>query len=518
MTSTRTTADSNGKPKTDLHRNLTSGQIGMIALSGALGTGLFLGSGATVALAGPATILSYALAGLLALGVVWAVAEMVTTHPLPGGHGTVTASYVGKLGGFLGRWNLTVTACVAMGAEVTASATYLQRWLPWLDRGTGTVLCALFIIILNLAAVNFYGFSEYWFSMIKVVAITVFILLGVVMITVGLPGKEATGVHNLVDYGGFAPYGVVGILAATCMATFSFGGIEHVSVTAAESGNPTKDFPRAAHTMIWRLLIFYIGAISVIVMIQPWTVTAEPIHDISHSPFVKALDAAHVPYAGDIMNAVLLVAALSAANGCLYAASRMIHSLGESGMAPRFAAHTSHNGAPRNAVALASIGMLIACVLAIVSPESAFAYLFGCATVGILTTWTIIMVSHLAFRRRRKELGLPEAMPKLWGTPYTNIAVILGCFGIMCGLWWLLPVAWYAGVPYIAILFISYAILHRFGHMDTPKDLAMEEKLALESATADTVDEGQATDTVAKGQATDTVAKGQATDTVAKGQ
>ncbi|VDG76964.1 GABA permease [Actinobaculum suis] len=460
---------------TELSRQLTSPQIAMIALSGALGTGLFLGAGSTIQHAGPATVISYMLAGSLALAVVWALAELVSAHPVPGGHGTVAASYLGRFGGYLTRWNFAVTMLVAVGAEVTASAKYLHRWLPWLDQGLGTVLCSLFIVSLNLATVRLYGTSEYWFSMIKVVAISVFILLGLVIVFFGLPEQEPIGFVNLTAHDGFMPYGVPGILAAACMAVFSFGGIENVSVSAAESQHPERDIPRAAHTMIWRLLLFYVGAILVVVMIQPWTVTAQPLASIEQSPFVIALDAAGIPGAGHIMNAVLLVAALSAANGCLYSSSRMIHALAIDGMAPAFAARSSAHGAPRGAVLIATLGMVIASVLAIVSPDAAFSYLYGCATVGILVTWVLTMLTHLAFRRRRTQLGLPDAPARLWGAPVVPVLVIVASIAIFVALFWLIPVAWYAGIPYLVLLSASYLLVRRSPALAPVRDLAAEE-------------------------------------------
>ncbi|MGJ9714023.1 amino acid permease [Actinotignum sp. GS-2025d] len=460
---------------TALARSLTSPQIAMIALSGALGTGLFLGAGATISLAGPATIISYALAGLLALSVVWALAEMVSAHPVPGGHGTIAGAYLGNLGAFVTRWNLAVTYIVAVGAEVTAGAKYLQHWLPQLNSAVGTVACSLFIVGLNMATVRLYGTAEYWFSMIKVAAISVFILLGLIIIFVGLPASEPVGLVNLTEHGGFMPLGASSVFIAACMAVFSFGGIETVSVTAAESGNPRYDIPRAAHTMIWRLLLFYVGAIAVVVAMQPWTVTAEPLHDISQSPFVHALDAAAIPAAGHIMNAVLLVAALSAANGCLYTSSRMIHALATDRMAPAFAARTTPKGTPRGAVTLAMVGMVVACILALTSPQAGFSYLYGCATVGTLLTWALVMATHIAFRRRRKQLRLELPPARLWGAPVTNLAVMAGCLAIFVALFWLMPVAWYAGLPYLGILLLIYVFLDRVRGLPAPRDLAGEE-------------------------------------------
>lgn len=461
-------------PRTHLERRLTSGQVSMIGLSGALGTGLFLGSGSTIALAGPATVVSYLLAGLMALSVVWALAEMVSIYPMPGGHGAIAAALLGKFGGYVGRWNFAITMLTAVGAEVTASAVYLRHWFPSLSVGMGTVLCSLFIVILNLATVRLYGITEYWFSMIKVTAIVVFILMGLSLITVGWSeDTPAVGFGHLVNDGGFAPMGVSGILLAACMAVFSFGGIENVSVGAAESEHPERDIPRAAKSMIWRLVIFYLLAVGVVVTLQSWKDTVTSSGNMESSPFVKVMDMSGVPAAGHIMNAVLLVAALSSANGCLYSGSRMIHSLALDKMAPAFAARTASNGSPRGAVAMATVCFIVASVLSIVSPDSAFLYLYGCAIIGILITWVIVMLTHLKFRPLFKSQFPDYRAPAyLRGAPGTNWVVIVGCAAVFLAL----PLAgmtfvWYAAIPYAIILLGSYYLLSKFRDLPEPTPL-----------------------------------------------
>ncbi len=450
-----------GSSHTELSRRLTSRQISMIGLAGALGTGLFLGSGSTIGYGGPATIISYLLAGLLALAVVWALAEMVVAYPVPGGYGAVAARYWGRFGGYVTRWNFAIVMLVAVGAEVTAAATYLRYWFPGLPLSLGTFLCSLFIVGLNLVTVKLYGSSEYWFSMIKVIAIVVFILFGFYVIFVGTGSDSPVGFANLVDYGGFAPGGLWGIIAATCLAVFSFGGIENVSVAAAESENPRVDVPRAARNMIWRLLIFYLLAIFVVVALQPWPETAAADGSVNASPFVKALAMAGVSVGADIMNGVLIVAALSAANGCLYASSRMIHSLALDGLALRSAARTSKNGSPRVAVALATSGMALACILSLVSPSGAFMFLYGCATAGVLITWSTVMWTHLCFRKGRKLQNLPVPKHHLWFSPTVNWLVMISCAAIFVALYFVLPVVWWAGIPYAIVLCLSYLALGR---------------------------------------------------------
>ncbi|MCI5826330.1 MAG: amino acid permease [Arcanobacterium sp.] len=459
-----------------LRRGLTHRQVSMIGLSGALGTGLFLGSGSVIALAGPATILSYLIAGSFALAVVWALAEMVSTHPVAGGHGTVAAAYLGQRGGYVARWNFAIQSLVAVGAEVTATATYIRFWFPDVPLWVGTIGCAAVIVVFNAFSVHLYGSSEYWFSMIKVVAAVAFILLGLALIIGAVPGVPAVGWGNLnPTQGGFMPMGIVGVLAAACMAVFSFGGIENVSSTAAESENPERDIPQAASAMIWRIVIFYLAAIAVVLALQPWQKTAASGGTIEESPFVRALSLSGVEAAAHVMNAVLIVAALSAANGCLYAATRMIHSLAVEGQAPKIAARVAPNGAPRGAVWISVIGVSLAAALSIFAPDSAFMLLLGAATVAILVTWCVIMATHLAFRKARRAAGLPLAARRLWGSPVVNWLVIIACVAIFVALHWLMPLAWYAGVPYIVVLFGSFEVLRRVRRLEPPRDLLAEE-------------------------------------------
>ncbi len=448
--------------RTKLERNLTSPQISMIALSTALGTGLFLGAGSTISFAGPATIIAYILAGALAFSIVWALAEMVSTHAMPGGHGAIAAVHLGKFGGYVTRWNFAITMLIVVGAEVVATATYLQHWFPGLSLGAGTIACALFIIFLNLASVKLYGSTEYWFSMLKVLAVVVFILLGASIIFVGWPSPNAPiGIGNLTAHGGFAPKGISGILMAACFAVFSFGGIENISVATAESKNPKKDVPSAVKRLVWQLGLFYVLAMTIIVTLQPWTTTVKESGNADSSPFVKVLATVGIPAAGHVMNVVLIVAALSAANGALYAGSRMVHSLALDKMAPAFTAHTSKNGAPRGAVILVSILFLSASTIAIFSPNDAFMMLYGGATVGIIVTWITIMLTHIKFRKSWNEKHTTKPNAYMWGTPITDYIIIAAAIAVFIALRTALPIVWTAGIPYLVILMLSFFVLNK---------------------------------------------------------
>lgn len=443
--------------ETRLQRGLTSAQVSMIGLSGALGTGLFLGSGSMIGVAGPGVILSYTLTGLLSLVVVWALAEMTVVHPVAGGFGAVAHGYLGPLGGWLMRWNAAIVLCIAVGAEVVATGTYLTWWWPQLGVGLGTVLSSVVIILINMATVKAYGHSEYWFSIIKVAMVVLFIALGVVLIFFGLPGTAAIGTGNLTQgkgWAGFAPAGLGGILTAAVMGIFSFGGVESVSVAAAESANPGRDVPRAARAMILRLVLFYIGAVAIVVTLQPWQKTAAGSGGVTESPFVTVLSLVNVPHAADVMNFVLITAALSSANGCLYGSARMLHSLASDGLAPRVFARTSRQGAPRLAVTLATLGMVVASVLAITRPDDAFMALFGILVFGTLFTWLMVCVLFIVFRRTRARLDLPDSPARMIGgvgPAALALVVIVACFVKLASIKGL-SIALPAGLPYVAVL------------------------------------------------------------------
>lgn len=446
-----------------LARRLTSSQIAMIGLSGALGTGLFLGSGSMIAQAGPAIVVSYALTGLLALVVVFAMAEVTTAHPVHGGFGASSAAYVGPFLGYLARWNVAITMALAVGVEVVAAATYLAYWWPTMPLWVGVAVFSAVVIAINMAVVALYGASEYWFSLLKVVVVVAFIALGLVLILFGLPGRPAEGLQHLTAHGGFAPHGVAGILLAAVGALFSFGGAESVSIAAAESADPVRDVPRAAKTMIARLVIFYVGAIFIVVTVIPWTVTAASSGDVKDSPFVSVLAATGLPGVADFMNLTLVIAALSSANGCLYGSTRMVHSLAVDQMAPRALAVTSAKGTPRRAAAVSCAGMVLACVLAIVLPSKVFGYFFGILIMGPALTWVYVLLTHLGFVTKRRRLGLAPSPFRLPGGRVTSAVALAVMLAVIVALAFIgdYAIAWQVGAPVTVLVALGYLLVPR---------------------------------------------------------
>jgi len=446
-----------------LQRRLTSGQVSMIGLGGAIGTGLFLGSGLAISQAGPATIIAYIVCALVALVIAWALAEMVIVHPTAGSFGVLAHSYIGPWAGFTVRWTYWTIQCIAVGGEVVAAGIYIHFWWPQIPLWLTTVVFAAVIVAINAAAVGLFGRIEYWFSMIKVTAIVVFIALGAILVFFGLPGRSATGFHNLASNGGFLPHGLSGLMLAMVFVIFSFIGTEVVSVTAAEAQNPAKNIVKATRLMILRLGLFYILAIVVVLTVVPWVATAQVGSNIKASPFVMVLTSASIPVAATIMNFVVLTAALSSANANLYLTTRMLHSLAAHRYAPKWTGKLTKQGAPARALILSTFGLFLAAYISVVAANTAYLTLFGVSVFGALVVWILILVTHVRFRLVRARHGLPASPSRLKGAPITTVLAILFLSAVLvstnfiAGLTW----TWEAGVPFFVGLLIIFFVVNR---------------------------------------------------------
>jgi L-asparagine transporter-like permease len=445
-----------------LHRSLTGRQLSMIGLAGAIGTGLFLGSSLAISSAGPATIVAYVACALIALVIGWALAEMSVVHPAAGSFGTIARAYLGAWAGFVVRWTYWTIQVIAVGGEVIAAGIYTKYWWPHLPLWVPVVIFSAVVLGVNMVAVSYFGFLEYWFSMIKVTAIVVFILLGLAYIFVGLPGHSAVGTHNVSGHGGFLPHGLSGLGLAFVFVIFSYIGTEVVAVTAAESQNPMRDIPRAARRMVLRLALFYCLAIAVVVTIVPWTQTAKG-GDVTASPFVRLFDIAGVPAAAGIMNFVVLTAALSSANANIYLTTRMLHALAADGHAPAPLGRLSRRGVPYRALVLSGLGLVAAAFLSVNSENTAYVLLFGLSVFGALIVWIFILATHIAFRRSRAARGLPPSPVRLRGAPITTAITAATLFAILVSTAFIdsLTSAWKAGIPFFAVLLIAYGLVAR---------------------------------------------------------
>lgn len=459
-----------------LQRRLRSRQLTMIGIGGAIGTGLFLGSSLAISHAGPAVVLAYVLCGLVALAISWALAEMVVVHPAAGAFGSIAHKYLGAGSGFVVRWAYWAMQVIAIGGETIAAGVYVQFWWPQIPLWVPVAVFSLLVIVVNGAAVHIFGEFEYWFAMIKVCAILVFVALGLILVFFGLPKAPAPGLTNLGAGGGFLPNGVSGLLLAMVFVLFSYIGTEVVSVTAAESENPTRDIPRAARAMVVRLAIFYVAAMLIVVLVVPWTVTGEG-GSITASPFVRVFQAAGVPAAATIMNFVVLTAALSSANTNLYLTTRMLHSLAEHRFAPAWAGRLTRSGVPRNALVLSTAGLVIATILSKNSDSNAYLVLFGISIFAALVVWMIILVTHLAFRIRRRRAGLPPSPVRLWGAPVVNVVVIAFLATVLISTFWIegLDPAWKFGIPFFVLLVVAYLVLRMTGRTKRAAEVELED-------------------------------------------
>jgi amino acid transporter, AAT family len=412
-----------------LRRRLRPRQIAMMAIGSAIGVGLFLGSTVTIRLAGPAVIVTYVIGAVIALVMGYALAEMAVVHPVAGSFGVFADRYLSPWFGFAVRATYAFVQILAIGAEVTAVAIYFTFWFPQVPPAVWIVAIAAALVAVNTAQVGLFGEVEYWFALVKVLAIVAFIAAGLTVIT-GLGARPAVGFRNLFDGpGGFLANGWRGVWLALTLVITSYMGIEGVAIMAGEAERPETSIPRAMRTMVLRLILFYVVAIAVMLMMTPWRELAEGGGGLTGSPFVRAFTAIGIPYAAGAMNVVVISAAISSANSNLYSTTRMLLSLARSGFAPASLAAVGANGVPFRALAMASTGVCAAILLALYAPANAFLALYGTAVAGMLFIWVVILITFLRFRRAlpADQLSrLPIRMPLHRVAAWAGIAALIG--------------------------------------------------------------------------------------------
>lgn len=445
--------DDPGDRESGLRRSLGKAQLVMIGLGGAIGTGLFMGSGLAVGYAGPAVIVSYALAGFIALVMVFSLSEMAVVHPTAGSFGTYAETYLNPWAGFVVRYTYWTAQAIAIGGEAVAAGLYMQYWFPSVPVWIWALGFCLVLLYFNSRSVGNFGTLESWLALIKVVAIVLFIILGLAAIT-GI-GRPAVGLHNLTGLpGGFLPKGLAGLWMAVTVGVFSFNGIEVIAVTAGETRNPEVAIPAALRTMMLRLFLFYVLAITVIVSVIPWTATGVKV--VAQSPFVTVFQHSGVRDAAGIMNFVVISAALSSMNTDVYLCSRMLFSLSRGGYAPRLLGTLSGRGSPVAAILVSGVFVLIAAAASVFTPD-AYADLFGVALFAAIIVWMFILTSHLSFRRRHGKAALPVRMPLFPWMQYAGLAMLAGILVTM-GLDPTLDVSWLYGVPWVALISLAYFV------------------------------------------------------------
>jgi len=450
-----------------LQRRLTPRQLTMIAIGSAIGVGLFLGSTVTIRLAGPGVIITYIIGALIALVMAYALAEMAVVHPQAGSFGVYAERYLSPWFGFVVRATYGFIQIVAIGAEVTAVAIYFAFWFPAVPQWLWVAGASIVLIAINTARVSRFGEVEYWFALVKVVAILAFIAVGLLLVA-GIGPWPATGFHNLTDGpGGFLPNGWKGVWLALTLVITSYMGVEVVAVTAGEAENPESSIPRAMRTMVLRLIIFYIMAITVMLMMTPWNRIGEGGGGITGSPFVRAFATIGIPYAAGVMNLVVISAALSSANSNLYLTTRMLFSLSRSGYAPVWLSSVSDAGVPLRAVAVASAGMGVAILFAVYAPGRAFLALYGTAVAGMLFIWIVILFTYLRFREALTPAELARLPIRM---PAHRVAATFGIISLLAitattffvdGLQWTVV----SFLPFLLVMSIIYHARTRRPHL-----------------------------------------------------
>ncbi|MEU1146489.1 amino acid permease [Streptomyces sp. NPDC005863] len=410
-----TAPDAAPQADSPLVHGLKQRHLSMIALGGVIGAGLFVGSGAGIAAAGPSIVLAYAISGSLVMLVMRMLGEMSAANPASGSFSVHAERAIGPWAGFTAGWGFWFLLCVAVGLEGIGAAKIMVGWFPDSPEWVWVALFMLVFCGANLTAVKNFGEFEFWFAALKVGAITLFLGIGVLAILGILPGSDvsAPGSANLTGEGGFMPNGTDGLIIGLLASVFAYGGLETVTIAAAESENPVKSVARAVRTAMWRIAVFYVGSMLVVVTLLPW----DNKEVVAKGPYVATLDHLGIPGAGEIMNVIVLIALLSAMNANIYGASRMSYSLIARGQGPKVLGKVS-GGVPRLAVLASSVFGFVCVLLSYWRPDDVFPWLLNMIGAMILMVWIFIAVSQLILRRRTEREAPEKLVVKMWAFPF----------------------------------------------------------------------------------------------------
>jgi L-asparagine transporter-like permease len=407
-----------------LSHGLKQRHLSMIALGGVIGAGLFVGSGAGIAAAGPSIVLAYAVSGLLVMLVMRMLGEMSAAYPSSGSFSAHAERAIGPWAGFTAGWSFWVLLCTAVGLEGIGAAHIVTGWLPGTPEWAWVALFMAVFCAANLAAVKNFGEFEFWFAALKVGAITLFLVLGVLAIAGVLPGTDSPGTSHLTD---FLPHGSEGLVIGLLASVFAYGGLETVTIAAAESEDPVRGVASAVRTAMWRIALFYIGSMAVIVTLVPWDAAA--VVDQGKGPYVAALDRLDIPGAGQVMNVVVLVALLSAMNANIYGSSRIAYSLVQRGQGPKSLGRVTA-GVPRVAVLVSCVFGFGCVLLSYWRPDDVFPWLLNMIGAVILVVWIFIAVSQLLLRRRVEREAPEKLVVRMWLFPALTWVALAGMVAI----------------------------------------------------------------------------------------
>ncbi|MFJ7073313.1 amino acid permease [Streptomyces sp. NPDC098781] len=408
-----------------LNHGLKQRHLSMIALGGVIGAGLFVGSGAGIAAAGPSIVIAYVVSGLLVMLVMRMLGEMSAAYPSSGSFSAHAERAIGPWAGFTAGWSFWVLLCTAVGLEGIGAAKIVTGWLPGTPEWAWVALFMVVFCGANLAAVKNFGEFEFWFAALKVGAIALFLVLGGLAIAGVLPGTDAPGTAHLTGEGGFLPNGTDGLIIGLLASVFAYGGMETVTIAAAESENPVSGVASAVRTAMWRIALFYIGSMAVVVTLVPWD--SKEIVEVG--PYVATLDQLGIPGAGQLMNVVVLVALLSAMNANIYGSSRIAYSLVQRGQGPKALGRVS-GGVPRVGVLASSVFGFVCVVLSYWRPDDVFPWLLNMIGAVILVVWIFIAVSQLRLRSRLEREAPEKLVVRMWAFPVLTWVALAGMAAI----------------------------------------------------------------------------------------
>ncbi|MCE4942370.1 MULTISPECIES: amino acid permease [Streptomyces] len=407
--------------------------INMIAIGGAIGTGLFLGAGGRLHSAGPALAVAYAVCGLFAFFVVRALGELVVHRPSSGSFVSYAREFLGEKGAYVAGWMYVVNWSTTGIADITAIALYTHYWSAFtsIPQWVMALIALAVVLTINLISVKIFGEMEFWFAIIKVAALVAFMFIGIFLLATQHPVDGHTpGLNLITDHGGFFPTGLMPVVIVLQGVVFAYSAVELVGVTAGETSEPHKVVPKAVNSIMWRVGIFYVGSVVLLAMLLPWNVFSA-----NESPFVTVLSHVGIPHAGDVMNLVVLTAAMSSLNSGLYSTGRILRSMSMAGSAPKFAARMNRSQVPYGGIMLTSTVCVLGVGLNAWLPSQAFEIVINIAALGIISTWCTIMICHMVFVRRSKEGLVERPRFRLPGTPITDITTIVFLVGVIVLMW-----------------------------------------------------------------------------------
>ncbi|WP_234396860.1 amino acid permease [Bacillus massiliglaciei] len=402
----------------ELKRELKNRHVQLIAIGGTIGTGLFLGSGKAIHLAGPSIIFAYMIIGIALFFVMRALGELLLSNAGYKSFTDFAAEYMGPWAGFVTGWTYWFCWIMTAMADIIAVGVYIQYWFD-IPQWVPALACLVILLGLNLLTVKLFGELEFWFSLIKVITIIALIVIGIILIIIGFQTNTGTvSLSNLWSHGGMFPNGISGFLLSFQLVVFSFVGVELIGVSAAETADPRKNIPSAINKIPARILLFYVGAIAVILTVNPWTELNE-----SSSPFVEVFALIGIPVAAGIINFVVLTSAASAGNSGLFSTSRMLYMLSSRKEAPVSLSRLNQNAVPSNALITSAIVVSVGALLSKVIPDQAFTVVTTISAICFIWVWSIILISHIRYMKRRPELRAQSAF-KAPLTPFINYVIL----------------------------------------------------------------------------------------------